>query len=216
MPKLFRISAFAALALGATALTAQAQEKSFGIIGGVTFATLSGSDADGGYIVDPELGSLAVNKGSRTGFAAGLFVDIPAGRALVFEPQALYVGKGVKYTVSDGSTSVDATLALGYIDVPLLLRYNFETSGGVYFLLGPDVGFNISCSVSASGGGQSANSSCADGVTNGVTIGGIGGIGFQKGKIGIEGRYEFDFGAAIQDSNAKNAVWEILLRYVLK
>jgi hypothetical protein len=216
MRKLLRISALATLALGATALTAQAQAKTYGLIGGVSFATLNGSDANGGTVVDPDLGVVSVSKGSRTGFVGGIFVDIPAATSLVFEPQVLYSQKGVKYSGTVSGLGVDVTLKMDYIDVPLLLRYNLQTDGGAYFLLGPDVGFNVSCSAKASTSGASGSADCGSGYATSVTFGGVAGLGFQKDKIGIEGRYEYDFGAAIKDTNAKNAVWEILLRYAVK
>ncbi len=47
-----------------------------------------------------------------------------------------------------------------------------------------------------------------------VTFGGIVGLGYQRGRVGLEGRYEFDFSDAFQDAGSvKNAAWEILLRY---
>jgi len=222
MPTFFRRVALASLALSAFALTAQAQTKSFGILGGVDFSSFNGSDAD--------LSAAGFDKGSSTGFVGGLFATIPTGKSIVFEPELLYVNKGATYSLNVSGASGDLNLNLNYIEVPVLLRYNFKPSGGPYFLIGPDIAFNVTCNVSGSGDVAAGletlpGKSCVDlGTVAGVpfdatsvTFGAVFGLGFQREKFGIEGRYEFDFGDAFQGGdNIKNAVWEIMLRYAIK
>ena len=232
MRKLIQISALAALALGATAMTAQAQAKAktFGVVAGVDFATWTGSGSDGGYLDIGGTG-FTVNKGSLTGFMGGFYADIPIGTSLAFEPELLYAGKGVKYDVTASGFAGTGTIDVGldYISVPLLLRYNFQADGGPYGLLGPTVGFNIACNLGVSGSGDfSGSDSSIKGddptvglAATGVTFGGVAGLGFQKGKIGLEARYDFDFVDAFDavdgvSSGVKNAAWEILLRYQFK
>ena len=218
-----RTSALAALTLVAYASAAEAQgTKSFGVIGGVAFASFNGSDAD--------LSSVGFDKGSSTGFLGGFFADIPAGKSLVFEPELLYVNKGATYSLNVTGASGDLSLNLDYVEIPILLRYNFRPAGGPYVLIGPDVAFNVTCNVSGSGAvapvlDSLPGKSCVDlgtmaGVpfdASSVTFGGVIGLGFQHEKFGLEGRYEFDFDDAFQGGdNIKNAVWEILLRYSIK
>jgi len=218
-----RTSALAALAFGAFALTAQAQStKSFGVLGGVDFASFNGSDAD--------LSSVGFNKGSSTGFIGGFFADIPAGASLIFEPELLYVNKGATYSLNVTGASGDLSLNLDYVEIPVLLRYNFKPAGGPYVLIGPDVAFNVTCNVSGTGAvapvlDSLPGKSCVDlgtmaGVpfdASSVTFGGVVGLGFQHQKFGLEGRYEFDFDDAFQSGdNIKNAVWEIMVRYSIK
>ena len=242
MKKLFRISALAALALGATTLIAQAQStKHFGIVGGVNFSSFNGSDADGGSF-DVFGDTYTVNTGSLTGFVGGIYAAIPVGTSVVFEPEVLYTSKGARYdteydVVDVGTFSDQLTYRLDYIEIPLLLRYNFQPAGGFYALAGPQVSFNVGCSADISGdlgtvlkdNGVSTDGGCA--VFNilaetpsdiwietqaNTTIGGIVGVGFQKDRFGLEGRYDFDFGAAVDGWNAKNAAWEILARIMIK
>jgi len=200
MRKCFRISVLAALALSVSAMTAEAQgAKSFGILAGVDFTSLSGTDFD--------------NTGSLTGFIGGLYLGIPAGKSAVIEIDALYAGKGA----SDNNSSFN--IRTGYIEVPVLFRYNFKPEGGLFVLAGPAVGFNISCNIS-----DGTNSfSCPDyaGFDAQTTFGGVLGLGFQKQRFGIEGRYDFDFGNAFKFTdgdpvNGKNAAWEILARIMVK
>lgn len=200
------------------AVTASAQSvKNIGVIAGVNFSTFSGSDAD--------LTSIGLDKGSLTGFLGGVFVDVPLGASVMLEPSAVYVGKGAKYSISETGVSGDVTFDVEYIEIPVLFRYNFKPSGGPYALVGPDVAFNISCSVSGSGDADLPATDCVDigtlaGVpfdATSVTFGGILGLGYQHQRLGLEARYDFDFSDAFEDAGSvKNAAWEILLRYSFK
>lgn len=207
-------------ALLATPLAAQ-HTTHVGILGGVDFATFAGSDASGGSFFDPGSGlTMSATKGSSTNFLGGIFVQIPAGKSLWFEPQLLYEGKGANYaaTISDGSTTVsgDMTFNVDYLTIPVLLRYDFEEGGGPYGLVGPEVSFNLGCSVDFSGGLSAAGSlDCSSdvGVETTTTFGAVVGLGYQRKAVGLEARYDFDFGSAFKDSDIKNTAWEILLRY---
>ena len=197
MRKFLRISALATLALGATALTAQAQStKSFGLLAGVDFATINGNDF--------------TDTGSLTGFVGGLYVGIPAGKSLVIEPEVLYAGKGA----TDNTSTTGLKLSSAYIEIPVLVRYNFKPEGGLFILAGPAVGFKASCNLKD----DTDSISCSDaGLDAQTTFGGVVGLGFQKNRFGLEGRYDFDFGDAFKDPtgtslDAKNAVWEVLVR----
>ncbi len=169
---------------------------------GVDFSTMSGSDFS--------------ETATRTGFMGGLFVTFPVGSSVVIEPEVLYSQKGTKFS----GTGYSETLALDYIEIPVLFRYNFKPEGGPYILAGPAVGFNITCKDTYSEDGQSdVKSDCSDfDVTANTTFGGIVGLGFSKGHIGLEARYDFDFGNALKvdvvdtDIEAKNGVWAILVR----
>jgi len=206
------------LASAALTATASAQStKQFGVFAGVDFSTFVGSDAD--------LTSIGLNKGSLTGFLGGVFVDVPLGASVMLEPEAFYIGKGAKYSIAETGFSGDITLDVEYIEIPVLLRYNFKPDGGPYALIGPDIAFNVSCTASGSGDANLAKTDCVNiGASAGVpfdatsvTFGGVVGLGFQHQKLGIEGRYEFDFSDAFKDAGSvRNTVWEILLRYTFK
>jgi hypothetical protein len=225
MRKSFRIVMAASLILGAASVNAYAQAKTFGLVAGVGIASWTGSDAEGGTFVDPDLGTASVSKSSLVTFTGGFYADIPIGSSILFEPELLYAGKGVKYDVSVTGFSGSLNVSMGYIELPLLFRYNFKTSGGPYLLLGPDVAFSISCSGSGSGDFDASSSSCPSDFENSVTFGGVGGLGFQRQKFGLEVRYDFDFsdalkeidtGAGMVQPNIKNAAWQIMLSYQFK
>jgi len=250
MPKFFRHAVLAALAIAALASTAEAQStKHWGIIGGMDFSTFTGSDADGQTFDFGGGDSFTSTKGSLTGFMGGLYVAIPIGTSVVFEPELLYAGKGAKYSYSAtfGGTSTDVGEVKyhgDYLSIPLLIRYNFNPEGGPYLLGGLSVNFNLSCSADVNGTlasalqdfGADTDPGCAyfDVLAEtpeeiwiplkaNTTFSGVIGLGFQKDRVGLEGRYDFDFNNAADfdvsgapSFEVKNTAWEILLRYQFK
>jgi hypothetical protein len=212
MRKIFRISTLAVLALGAMAITASAQTKSVGLVAGANFATLNGDDVSDG-------------SGTRTGFVGGLFVAIPVGGGNWYiEPEVLYSMQGATYD----NSAFNGTLAVDYIRVPVLVKWVANPSGkGLYILLGPSVGFNVSCNDSgdASGGG-SYDGTCEDEdfIKAKTVFSGDVGIGYTTGRFGIEGRYGWDWGDAFEVTGTgtaadgeslaiKNSVISVLLRF---
>ncbi len=202
MRKSFRFFALTAAALAVTALTAQAQgAKQFGAVLGVDFAKATGDDASGAK--------------SKTGFMGGLFVAFPVGSSVMIEPEILYSMKGTKFEEAGDK----ATETLDYIEIPVLFRYNFSADGGAYILAGPAVNFNITCKESFTpSGGPESKASCSDiGLKAKTTFGGVLGLGYGKGHIGIEGRYDMDFNEALEFDDgtsikAKNSAFAILIR----
>jgi len=189
---------FAAAVLGSpAALCGQAQSpsqtKTFGLIGGVDFSTLAGSDVS--------------NTSSRTGFMGGAFLGVMVGRSVEVEPEVLYSMKGSSFT------DTDTTIALDYIEVPILVKLHLQEEGGMYLLAGPAADFHVSCKAIAA-----VSIDCSDlGLSPNMTFGGIIGLGYTRGHLGIEGRYDFDFSDALAldqftNLDAKNRVWAILVR----
>jgi hypothetical protein len=208
MNRRLRTPALAMLLIATTTMTAQAQSKTFGAVLGVDFASLHGD---------------ALSKaGTKTGFMGGLFLDIPAGTSLMIEPQVLYAGQGGSDSYPNSlSQSVVQTVTLDYIEVPVLVKYSFKPQGGVYLLAGPSVNFNVTCKTTITVNGvveESSRDCSADSLSANTTFSGVLGLGFSKGRAGIEGRYAFDFGDAVKNEStgtneaAKNSVWAILLR----
>lgn len=194
MKTFFRVSTLASLALAATAWTAEAQNvKSFGIVAGVDFNSISGDDFDGTE--------------SRTGFIGGFYYTLPVGASTAIEPEVLYAQKGI----NDAGTSLH--LDNSYIQIPVLFRYNFNAEGGPYLLAGPAVGFSVSCNLKD----DTDSASCDDvGIEPETAFGGVLGLGFQKNRFGLEARYDFDFGDAYKDASGKNSTFEILARIMVK
>jgi hypothetical protein len=58
---------------------------------------------------------------SKFGFATGVFLSIPVGKYLGFQPEILFSQKGFKGTGSMLGSTYDLTRTTNYIDIPLLV-----------------------------------------------------------------------------------------------
>lgn len=178
-----------ALVLPMAPLLAQGS-PTFGLLGGVTSSnnTVTG-------------GNLQLNFDSRTGFAAGVSMQLPLGSMLAFEGDVLYAQKGVK--LSNAGTT--GTIALAYVEVPLLLRYNLGTGTTRPFILGgASVGFKAGCDVTIDTGDISTKSDCDtvfDGEQNGTDIGATLGAGVAFNRLSVQVRYTLGLTEAVDDKN---------------
>jgi opacity protein-like surface antigen len=125
---------------------------------------------------------------SRTGFAIGLGLQRQIGQSLSFAPEALYVIKGTQEP--DGG---DVKLKLGYIEVPLLFRYNFGSGGQAapFVTAGPTVAFQVSCNLTS----DDDSVSCDDVYDEGegwesIDFGVMVGAGVMFNRFGLSARYE--------------------------
>ncbi len=109
MKKTLLVMASGLLLMFATTTQSVAQLK-LGVIGGLNFNDLTGSDIE--------------SDGMSTGYHFGGFLNI--GNKLMIEPQLLYSVKGTE--------STNGNLNLGYLEIPIWLRYQLE--GGLNFNAG--------------------------------------------------------------------------------
>ncbi|MFW6226663.1 MAG: porin family protein [Bacteroidota bacterium] len=101
-----------------------AQERQFGVKGGLNLASLSVEDADDSNLL--------------TSFHAGLYANLPVVADFVaLQPELLYSGKGIRVEYTNLVTG-ESEYQLNYIDIPIYLIYNLQTD--FYFQAGPYVG----------------------------------------------------------------------------
>ena len=133
--------------------SAPATRARIGVMAGVNLATLAGNDVD-----DAE---------NRIGALGGLSYVRNWGGATGLEMDILYSAKGVKSV--DGSD--EFTLKLNYIEIPVLLRYDFPSSGAVrpHVSIGPSLAFRASCGAETTSGGASISVDC-DGLQEGLDV----------------------------------------------
>jgi hypothetical protein len=178
-----------------TATPASAQKRAtVGFLAGADFTTLTGADS---------LMGTDASFRSSTGFAGGFFVAIPVAKSLVVEPELLYTNKGA------GIEGTGTSFNLNYIEIPVLLRYEFTPDGGPFAYAGPYIGFNVKCNTVV----DTLPVPCADQqVEANTSFGGAIGVGFQKQAWGFDIRYEYDFSEAVKDESAHNSALMVLLR----
>jgi hypothetical protein len=108
----------------------------FGLKGGVNLATLE---------IDDDSQSNPLETNNKTSFNAGVFVNIPLGGTLRFQPEVVYSRQGSKIQFQEsnaplpGTTTQNTELDLHYLNVPLMLQV--QTAGGFFVEAGPQIGF---------------------------------------------------------------------------
>jgi outer membrane protein with beta-barrel domain len=153
---------------------AAAQEMTYGVKGGVAFATLS---------FDP---SSEISYDLRTGIVAGGFVAFPLGSRLAIQPEGLYTQKGAK--ADDFGVSV--TIKIDYVEVPVLVTYRIAggTERSFHLFGGPSVAFKTRSSSSASFGGSTIEADNDEDIET-IDYGVVFGAGMDIGRFTIDGRF---------------------------
>ena len=181
---------------------------SLGFQGGLSLATVGGSDLD---LFDP---------GYRKGFGLGAFLELPVGDVLSIQPEILYLQKGFH----ESEQGVDVTFALDYVEIPVLLRINVPVEGTVapYFLVGPALGFKAGCEVTGEEGGVEVKVDCdeAEAEIKSLDFGGVvgGGISFEAGPGNIHVGARYNYGLTSlddsgEDEDVKNRAFSFLAGY---
>jgi len=196
------------LALSLIPATLRAQETGvsldLGVKAGVNLATLS---------VDGE------SPGRRTGFIGGghLTISLP-NSMFYFQPELLYSMKGF----SESDTGTTATLALDYIDIPLLVGIHFDTGGSFTprVFLGPQASINASCKLKGDQDGDSASIDCDSELIGGVfsatsvLFDMLFGAGFdlEMGKVDLvfDARYDIGLTDALDLGSSKMSAFQFL------
>ena len=130
---------FAGFLAGAAPATAQI---GVGVIGGVSFANLNGSDKDNLFP--------GIARSGRTGFLVGAMLDVPLGIVSI-RPEAFYVQKGVRFSDSTGEVGFN----LDYIEIPVLVVVGIPAGSiKVEFFAGPQVSFQTKCDVNSTPAGE--------------------------------------------------------------
>lgn len=157
------------------ATSAFAQGLTFGVKGGINYATLSGDD-----VVDAEW---------KLGFAAGAVAAFDVMDMLVIQGEVLYSMKGAEY---EGDISTDLT----YIEIPVLLKYTIPMEGMIApnLFIGPSIGIILSA--------EAADEDIKDDTKSldyGVVVGA--GVDFDlgTGKVTVDARYNYGL-TSIDDS----------------
>ncbi len=101
----------------------------FGVKAGMNVSSLS----DDGSLED---------QGSKIGFNAGVFANIPVGSMFSVQPEVLYSQYGDKYDQVIAGNRYSYANHLDYITVPVMLQYNLIPN--LYVEAGPEFGFMVS------------------------------------------------------------------------
>lgn len=112
-----------------TTTTMSTDAVRFGIKAGMNVSSIS----DDGALED---------QGSKIGFNAGVFANIPVGSMFSVQPEVLYSQYGDKYDQVIAGNRYSRARHLDYITVPVMLQYNLIPN--LYVEAGPEFGFMVS------------------------------------------------------------------------
>ena len=169
--------------------TEMSTETRFGIKGGVNLATLE---------VDDDFAGLEdFETNNKTSFHGGIFVNIPLGDVLRFQPELVYSGQGSKVAGTVLGTEYRDEWDMHYLSIPLM--FQVQSSGGFFAEAGPHVNFLLSAK-------DEEENDLKDELDLKTLDYGVGvGIGYlSRIGLGINGRYNFGFANIYdQDDNFK-------------
>lgn len=207
MMKLFKLFTASAFMLGTVAVSnaqdnnasnANSMDVSFGVKGGVNFATVTGDDFD-----SPD---------SRTSFHVGLLAEFPLSDMFSIQAEALYSGQGFESDVDGGIIGGDGKVEyqLDYINVPVLAKvYVVE---GLSLEAGPQFSFKVNEEIDSDPNDDPGDLDLDE--AESFDFGLAGGLTFQT-NMGLfaTGRYTIGLTDIIQDVDAKNAVFQLGMGY---
>ncbi len=188
---------FLSLALSAgIASVASAQSASFGVKAGASLTSYTGKDVGADY---------------KFGFNGGLIANFGVNDAFSIQPELLYSMKGAK----EKDSSYDTKITTHYIDVPVLAHIN---AGGLFFELGPQIGFLVAAKASGKNNGVSVSADVKSSY-NTVDFGYAAGLGYQMpAGPGIGLRYNGGFTDVVKDNGsgnaARNSAFQLYLTYM--
>lgn len=116
---------FTAIAAIALTFSAQAQKINYGLKVGVNLSTLDGI----------EVGKCD----ERTGFAAGVFAEIPFGNRFSIQPELLYNEKGGLQRFAETDVKGIIKHNLHYVSLPVAFKYRIVK--GLAFEVGPELNY---------------------------------------------------------------------------
>lgn len=175
-----------------TTTTSTTSGISFGIKGGVNFATVAGDDFD-----SPD---------SRTSFHVGVLAELPIAEGFSIQAEALYSGQGFEFEVLGDKVEYQ----LDYISVPVLAK--IYITNGFSFEVGPQISFKINEEFDNDPNNDGGDLGLDE--AESVDFALAGGVTFQT-EMGFfaTGRYTYGLTDIIKDVDAKNTVFQIGVGY---
>jgi opacity protein-like surface antigen len=196
-----------ALLAGAAGVANAQTGVKYGLKGGFNGSTFSGADSKGSEY--------------KAGFAAGAFLNFGLSDNFSVQPEFLYSQKGASV---DNFLGTNNTIkqTLGYLDVPIMFRYNIGEDGKGFFVeAGPQGSFVLhQRTFEEDGSGKEISGSrttSTDGL-NKVAIGYVGGLGYQiTSGLQLGLRYTGDFSQIYKQENGApnvhNSVFQFQVGY---
>jgi opacity protein-like surface antigen len=195
-----------ALLAGAAGVANAQTGVKYGLKGGFNGSTFSGADSKGSEY--------------KAGFAAGAFLNFGLSDNFSVQPEFLYSQKGASVDNFLGSSGTTYKQTLGYLDIPIMFRYNIGEDGKGFFVeVGPQGSFVLHQRTfleDGSGKEISGTRTTSTDDLNKAVIGYVGGLGYQiTSGLQLGLRYTGDFSQVAKNAtpNIHNSVFQFQVGY---
>lgn len=179
----------------AFASTAGAEDFSFGVKGGLTWADRYGDVPD--------------EMETRYSYMAGAFGELPLTPIFSVQSEFLYVGKGYKRVLPGVFPRNEIDFKLNYIDVPVLLKVNWVFGASEpYIIVGPSLNFLMSAKSVTDASTEDIKDEFSS-----TEFGFVAGFGLNMRRVLLEGRYCHPLTDANSSDGIKNRVLALMLGY---
>lgn len=174
---------------------ADSMAASFGVKGGVNFATVTGDDID-----SPE---------SRTSFHVGVVGELPISEMFSVQAEVLYSGQGFETDI-EGEDNSKVEYQLDYINVPVLAK--IYVLKGLSIEAGPQFSFKVNEEVDSDPNNNPGDTDVD--IAEDFDFSVAAGLTFQT-EMGIfaSGRYNMGITDIVEDLDVKNSVFQIGIGY---
>jgi hypothetical protein len=185
--------------------TSSHAQIAFGIKGGIKFATVGGADA-------------APIVKSRTGFAAGAYMEASFPFLLTVQPEMLYTTKGFTLSSTSIGQTVTSTNTYSYIEIPVLVKFSLPVpvvKPKLY--IGPEIGFLLSAENKYEATGFSTRETNIDSLLSSTDIGVVFGASAHVLVVDVDVRYDVGLRTTIKNGTGKvyNRTWSIMVEIPL-
>lgn len=167
-----------------------------------------------------------LSSSSKTGFTAGLMVEIPVAKNFSLQPELLYSQQGTKTSFFDQdvtNSNFKGTIELNYLNIPLMLKY--YVIKGLSLQTGPQIGLLLKANSKYQDnflGYENQESFNLKKYSSGIDTSINFGLGYQfKDKFYTDFRYNISYSNVFKDGDAnyfinhdmKNRVFQITIGY---
>lgn len=192
---------------------AQSEKVKLGVKAGLNISSLTFDESE-------------LNSSSKTGFTAGVMVEIPVAKNFSLQQELLYSQQGTKTSFLDQdvtNSNFKGTIELNYLNIPLMLKY--YVIKGLSLQAGPQIGILLKANNKYQDnflGYENQESFNLKKYSSGIDTSVNFGLGYQfKDKFYTDFRYNISYSNVFKDGDAnyyinhdmKNRVFQITIGY---
>ena len=195
---------------------AQSEKVKLGVKAGLNISSLTFDESE-------------LSSSSKTGFTAGLMVEVPVAKNFSLQPELLYSQQETKTSFFDQdvtNSNFKGTIELNYLNIPLMLKY--YVIKGLSLQAGPQIGLLVKANSKYQDnflGYENQESFNLKKYSSGIDTSINFGLGYQfKDKFYTDFRYNISYSNVFKDGDAdyfinhdmKNRVFQITIGYFFK